>query len=342
MLLAAVTWVATHAWRLLAAYTCDVETGEWQHRLDSPQRRRRWLSSMPMSLAPTADSYDNGGDGLRAVGQDEAQAQAREGAHVHAEAEAGADAVQMPVSAKDLVDAARDIVIRSYAGPVPLRSVRSPLLDAQWADLLWFALPADTLATLRGQQQRLSDDRVKFKSEMVMDEALTPVLSDPHLVLSPLPDGRAPASRPAASIFHVGSLDAQLRACASGRAQGPEARQASCAAGYGTCQQQSSMLQSADARADASPGEQRLDDLSRRDDGGAGSAGGGSRPLPEGQGTYRHPDETGQAHLAPHLETGPNAASDQCSIRHLAPHLEPAACAESSRRLARGRAAGAT
>ena len=36
----AVAWVAASGWRLLAAYTFVPETGEWSHRLDSPDQRR--------------------------------------------------------------------------------------------------------------------------------------------------------------------------------------------------------------------------------------------------------------------------------------------------------------
>jgi hypothetical protein len=45
---------------------------------------------------------------------------------------------EMPVTAQQLVEAANDVLVRNYSGPLHLRNTRSPLyLDPQWSALLW-------------------------------------------------------------------------------------------------------------------------------------------------------------------------------------------------------------
>jgi len=241
---ASILWVAQHGWRMLGAYTCDVETGEWQHRLDSPDKRRLWLSSMALStlkhpasqqeeqVAERQEEEDRAGKRLRA----RLPGQCSNRGDVEA-CSAGEDTDQggavsdedseMPVTALELVEAANDILVRTYSGPLPLRSIRSPLIDPQWAELLWLALPADVHATLLQQQEAYKERRSQLHPRMVLDPLLEPLLAAPHLVMharegSELKntqtrqhDENTGTHRPCSSVFRVVASLSQQPARAS-------------------------------------------------------------------------------------------------------------------------------
>jgi len=127
-LVAAVLWVADKGWRLLAAYTFDRETGEWLHRLDVPQRRRVWLSSLRVqdTASPIAQLESTLGIGVSAS---------------QPSAPRGAEALM----------ASADFALREAysSAQVALSSSKWPVLDPSFAHLLWFAVPADVAFTLR-------------------------------------------------------------------------------------------------------------------------------------------------------------------------------------------------
>lgn len=122
----AVDWVARNGWRLLPAYSFCVETGEWHHRLSTPQQDREWLSA---SAPPVLHSSP-----LR-------------------ELETSLKTKEQKVP-EDLLAAADTALITSFKGenPIPLSSTRCPLLDADYAHLVWFALPTDAADALRAQE----------------------------------------------------------------------------------------------------------------------------------------------------------------------------------------------
>lgn len=128
VLISAVRWVADHGWRFLAAYTFDRETGEWLHRLDVPERRRVWLSSvkvMEQVAGPIADL----------------------------ETSLGIGATSAPRGADKLVASANASLKEAYSSAqVALSSAKWPALNAEFGHLLWFALPADVASTLRSAQ----------------------------------------------------------------------------------------------------------------------------------------------------------------------------------------------
>ena len=256
---ASILWVAQHGWRMLGAYTCDVETGEWQHRLDSPDKRRLWLSSMALSTLKHPASQQEQQD---AESQEEDRAGKRlsarlpgpvsnrgdvEACSASADTDQG-DGVsdeysEMPVSALELVEAANDILVRTYSGPLPLRSIRSPLIDPQWAELLWLALPADAHATLLQQQQAYKERRSQLHPRMVLDPFLEPLLAAPHLVMhargggelkntQTRQDDENPSTRrPCSSVFRVVACLSQQAARAS-KITSAEARQDAVFAPY--------------------------------------------------------------------------------------------------------------
>ncbi|CAE8599370.1 unnamed protein product, partial [Polarella glacialis] len=134
VLIAAVLWVADNGWRLLAAYTFDRETGEWLHRMDTPERRRIWLSAIrPPQAAdknPIAELESSLGIGgpISAVGA-------------------------APRGAKALVVAADFVLREAYSSSqVSLAFSKWPMLDPVYAHLLWFALPADAAHSLRSDR----------------------------------------------------------------------------------------------------------------------------------------------------------------------------------------------
>eukprot|EP00929_Paragymnodinium_shiwhaense_P069063 TRINITY_DN34842_c0_g1_i1.p1 TRINITY_DN34842_c0_g1~~TRINITY_DN34842_c0_g1_i1.p1 ORF type:complete len:1196 (-),score=255.17 TRINITY_DN34842_c0_g1_i1:377-3964(-) len=120
----AVEWVADKGWQLLPAYTFCVESGEWHHRLATPQQDRVWLSAVVPPALPNSPLRQLEGD-------------------LAASREPGA----VPT---DIFAAAEHALATAFRGenPLPLSSTRCPLLDADYADLLWFALPTDAAAAL--------------------------------------------------------------------------------------------------------------------------------------------------------------------------------------------------
>lgn len=156
VLATSIDWVATHGWRLLPAYTFCVETGEWHHRLATPQQDRDWLSSV---VPPVLQSSP-----LRELEKD-----------------LNKPKDQNPPA--DLVAAASSTLTSAFKGenPIPLSSTRCPLLDAEYAHLLWFALPTDAAETLSAgdMDPRLATEGAVFSR------------SDKH------------AGRPESSIFSV-------------------------------------------------------------------------------------------------------------------------------------------
>lgn len=134
ILISAVLWVADHGWKLLAAYTFDRETGEWLHRLDTPERRRVWLSGVrPGNHLQTAS--------VGPISQLESTLQI------------GEYAQRAPRTAKELTLAAESALKDAYSSAqVALSSSKCPVLDPGFAHLLWFALPTDVAYTLRSAQ----------------------------------------------------------------------------------------------------------------------------------------------------------------------------------------------
>ncbi|CAJ1331067.1 unnamed protein product [Effrenium voratum] len=144
LMASAIDWVATHGWRLLPAYSFCVETGEWYHRLATPQQDRAWLSSLaPPVLQNT----------LREL---ETSHKAKE---------------QTPP--QDVLAAADAALTSSFRGenPIPLSSTRCPLLDAEYAHLVWFALPTDASEVLLagGTQPRLAAEGAIFTAAKAVD-----------------------------------------------------------------------------------------------------------------------------------------------------------------------------
>lgn len=134
VLIAAVLWVADRGWRLLAAYTFDRETGEWLHRLDTPEKRRVWLSSVRPELQVQQSS----------IPKLEEELQIAPGASLLRSAPRGAAA---------LITAADAALQAAYSSAqVALSSSKWPILDPAYARLLWFALPTDVAATLQSAQ----------------------------------------------------------------------------------------------------------------------------------------------------------------------------------------------
>mmetsp|Transcript_35163 Transcript_35163/g.80511 ORF Transcript_35163/g.80511 Transcript_35163/m.80511 type:complete len:1137 (-) Transcript_35163:63-3473(-) len=122
----AIEWVADNGWQLLPAYTFCVETGEWQHRLQDPQKVRFWLSSFVPPVLLSSPLRDLETDIAARTQGEQAQP-------------------------ADLLADANAALTLAYKGDaaVPLKSTRCPILDAEWAHLLWFALPTDAAAVLR-------------------------------------------------------------------------------------------------------------------------------------------------------------------------------------------------
>ncbi|CAK9062081.1 tRNA-cytidine(32) 2-sulfurtransferase (Two-thiocytidine biosynthesis protein A) (tRNA 2-thiocytidine biosynthesis protein TtcA), partial [Durusdinium trenchii] len=122
LLASAVDWVANNGWRLLPAYSFCVETGEWHHRLSTPQQDREWLSALAPPVLQTSPLRD------------------LENSLKHKEAS----------PPQDLLAAADLALTTSFKGenPIPLSSTRCPLLDAEYAHLVWFALPTDAAHSL--------------------------------------------------------------------------------------------------------------------------------------------------------------------------------------------------
>ena len=110
----AVLWVADTAWRLLAAYTFEVTTGEWRHRLEAEDKQRRWLSSV---LPPSVNTSVDG---------------------------AKRDAAIATLTSADELKRAADRMVSSVHSTqcLPLASVRIPKLDSAWADLVSGTLAA--------------------------------------------------------------------------------------------------------------------------------------------------------------------------------------------------------
>lgn len=127
VLIASVLWVAEHGWRLLAAYSFDRETGEWLHRLDSPDKRRIWLSNLRVEhvTGPVA----------------QLESSLRIGPNAELTAPRGAETIRK----------AADAALREAYGSaqVALSQSKNPALDAKFAHLLWFALPADVAFSLK-------------------------------------------------------------------------------------------------------------------------------------------------------------------------------------------------
>lgn len=143
VLIASVLWVAEHGWQLLAAYGFDRETGEWLHRLDSPNKRRIWLSNLRVDAGPIA----------------QLESSLRIGPNAELNAPRGADSIK----------AAADMALREAYGSaqVALSQSKSPALDANFAHLLWFALPADVAFTLKSAEQavpQLTPSKDVFRS----------------------------------------------------------------------------------------------------------------------------------------------------------------------------------
>ncbi|CAE7627898.1 ttcA [Symbiodinium sp. CCMP2456] len=132
LLAAAVEWIATNGWRLLPAYSFCVETGEWYHRLATPQQDREWLSSL---VPPVLQSSP-----LR-------------------ELEASLGRAKDSAPPEDVLAAADAALATTFKGenPIPLSSTKCPLLDAEYAHLTWFALPTDAAAALRSDVPPLLD-----------------------------------------------------------------------------------------------------------------------------------------------------------------------------------------
>jgi len=142
MLASAVDWVAREGWRLLPAYTFCVETGEWHHRLATPQQDRDWLSGYvpPVLQSSPLRELENS---LKSSGAE--------------------------VPPKDLLAAASSALTSTFKGenPIPLSSTRCPLLDAEYSELVWFALPTDAAAVLLSGEEKpgLALDGAVFSSE---------------------------------------------------------------------------------------------------------------------------------------------------------------------------------
>lgn len=171
-LITAVQWVADNGWRLLAAYTFDRETGEWLHRLDVPERRRVWLSNIRVAAGDAA---------------------ARPIAQLEGALGLGGPAGAAPRGSEALIAAAEAALREAYSSAhVALSSAKWPALCAEYAHLLWFALPADVAYTLRSQQpdrpQLLAGDAVFAAGEQ-------PAARPEHSVL----DGAAGVRRPPAA-----------------------------------------------------------------------------------------------------------------------------------------------
>ena len=178
VLTAGILWVAEHGWKMLGCYTCELSSGEWQHRLDAPHKRRAWLSSFSSVqtlqsskqedsecskaerhqsalVLESAEHSESAGSlnythtdhhvndkgtrkenrrGESAVGEKQQGAQETSGTR----STGGGAGIEMPVTAQQLVEAANDVLVRNYSGPLHLRNTRSPLyLDPQWSALLW-------------------------------------------------------------------------------------------------------------------------------------------------------------------------------------------------------------
>jgi len=142
ILASAVDWVATEGWRLLPAYSFCVETGEWHHRLATPQQDRDWLSGY---VPPVLQSSP-----LR-------------------ELENSLGKPKHEDAPKDLIAAANSALTSTFKGenPIPLSSTRCPLLDAEYSDLVWFALPTDAAAVLLAGDEKpgLAVEGAVFSSE---------------------------------------------------------------------------------------------------------------------------------------------------------------------------------
>lgn len=136
---AAVRWVADNGWKLLAAYSFDRETGEWLHRLDSMDRHRVWLSNVRL---PGTQGHE---DGPITKLEDELGLRGR-GGMVLSES-------KPPKTPQELLDAADASLKEAYSSSqVALSTVKWPVLDPNFAKLLWFALPADVAYTLRSEK----------------------------------------------------------------------------------------------------------------------------------------------------------------------------------------------
>jgi len=141
VLIAAVRWVADNGWKLLAAYTFDRETGEWLHRMDVPERRRVWISNMHIATAAAAASAK---ETVAAAPIARFEAGLGIGHGAPSKALRGAE---------DLLLAAGASLKEAYSSAqVALSQSKWPVLHADYAHLLWFALPADVAFTLKSSQ----------------------------------------------------------------------------------------------------------------------------------------------------------------------------------------------
>jgi len=140
LLASSVEWVAEHGWELLPAYTFCVESGEWHHRLATPQQDRKWLSAL---VPPVLQSSP-----LREL-----------------EASLIVKGDALPT---DLFATANTALTAAFRGEsaIPLASTRCPLLSADFANMLWFALPTDASSSLLSgsSQPRLATDAVVFSA----------------------------------------------------------------------------------------------------------------------------------------------------------------------------------
>lgn len=134
----AVEWVAERGWRLLPAYTFDADTGEWNHRLATVQQDRFWLSAVAPPVLRSSS--------LRTL-----------------EESVMSKATPPPA---DLFEAAEEALVTSFKGDssISLTSTRCPLLDAEYASLLWFATPMDAAESLKAgcDVPKLSEDGAIF------------------------------------------------------------------------------------------------------------------------------------------------------------------------------------
>jgi tRNA(Ile)-lysidine synthase TilS/MesJ len=184
-LASSVEWVAENGWRILPAYTFDVETGEWTHRLETVQLDRVWLSAV---VPPVLRSSP-----LRAL-----------------EESVAPKATPAP---DDLVAAADDALISSFRGEgavVSLTSTKCPLLDAEYASLLWFATPMDAAASLRagGDMPVLAEEGAIFTGESVQ-RACSSIFSVPKWKSSSKEqEGEASTQVPASPEEAMGTGDA--------------------------------------------------------------------------------------------------------------------------------------
>ncbi|CAD7946974.1 unnamed protein product [Amoebophrya sp. A25] len=106
-------WVASDGWRLLPAYTFDVETGEWEHEDDDHQGCRKWLGDMDLFTNSTTSASET-------------------------------PILDLAVASK-LKDSKKKFLneVTTRALRIPAKNRSWPILDERVAPLLWFSLPQD-------------------------------------------------------------------------------------------------------------------------------------------------------------------------------------------------------